>query len=98
MGNLANYFKNNDLTEYTDDCNNCRKILSFINAETQNTPYKQIGQDSTEGFLISIKPYVSGVYNGQYAFILGDIQGKHIWFRYRTSVANTTWTAWYAIA
>lgn len=95
---LGSYFKNNDLSSYTDDCNACTRIISFINASTLNTPYKQIGTGqniSSEGLLISIKPFVSGVYNCQYVFAVGEIQGKRIYSRYKRS--DSAWTTWYGI-
>ena len=96
---LPGYFKNNDLSSYTEDCNFCTRILSFINDSTLNSPYKQFiaGQNiSSEGLLISIKPFVSGVYNCQYVLAVGAIQGKHIYTRYKTS--DSAWTAWSAVA
>ena len=95
---LGSYFKNNDLSSYTEDCNACTRIISFINASTLNTPYKQIGTGqniSSEGLLISIKPFVSGVYNCQYVFAVGEIQGKRIYSRYKRS--DSAWTTWSGI-
>lgn len=95
---LGSYFKNNDLSSYTEDCNACTRIISFINASTLNTPYKQIGAGqniASEGLLISIKPFVSGVYNCQYVFAVGEIQGKRIYSRYKRS--DSAWTTWSGI-